>query len=382
MKRVLTILAILLLPLSVWAMTPVSDSDLSNVTGQAGVNINADLMMDISIGTMAWGDASGLDWGLGWDTNAYDALGTGNDAAGYVGVTGFNLNSLHIRARIEAGDTYGGYSRTSFSLTGNHLKPITIDVATSTVAGMDGKLTAGVTFVRFGLGSLQISMQDMDLLVSLGTAGSNLNQNLGEVYIGGLNLYINSRSYVDIYKNPVTNSGVTFDVNVTLDKVGLTSVAWGDTDGITNLGNAGESWNWMTAAHAGYVGLQNIQIGAITVVGSVSIDINSDRSGQYITQDKWVFDNYIADELVTASGLYRPLSVTVVHITFGENGNPFVFTIGGPLTADVNLSPYKNVTSNTSLGQPLGNTKTLGDIYLSGFSLNIQSSSWLDIWAH
>ena len=45
MKRLLTILTILLLPLSVWAMTPVNDSDLSNVTGQAGVNINADLTM-------------------------------------------------------------------------------------------------------------------------------------------------------------------------------------------------------------------------------------------------------------------------------------------------------------------------------------------------
>mgnify|MGYP000905370113 CR=1 FL=1 len=53
-------LAILLLPLSVWAMTPVSDSDLSNVTGQAGVSINADLTMDITIGTMAWGDGDGV----------------------------------------------------------------------------------------------------------------------------------------------------------------------------------------------------------------------------------------------------------------------------------------------------------------------------------
>jgi len=360
-------------------MTPVSDSDLSNVTGQAGVNINADLMMDISIGTMAWGDNSGLDWGLGWDTDAYDALGTGNDAAGYVGVTGFNLNSLHIRARIEGTDTYGGYSLTSHALTGNHLKPITIDVATGTAEGPDHGI--GVTFVRFGLGSLQISMQDLDLLVSLGTAGNALTQNLGEVYIGGLNVYINSRSYVDIYKNPVTNSGVTFDINVTLDKVGLTSMSWGDTDGITNLGNVGESFDWMTTAAAGYIGLQNIQIGAITVVGSVSIDINSATQGEYIAAPQWLFDTYLAPGLGTIAPLVRPTSATVVHITFGENGNPFVFSIGGPLTADVNLSPYKNVKSTLGV-QPLGNTKTLGDIYLSNFSVSIQSGSWLDIWAH
>ena len=60
MKRVLTILAILLLPLSVWAMTPVTDSDLSKVTGQAGVSINQDVMMNIHMDVMAWGDADGL----------------------------------------------------------------------------------------------------------------------------------------------------------------------------------------------------------------------------------------------------------------------------------------------------------------------------------
>ena len=60
MKRVLTFLAIMLLPLSVWAMTPVTDSDLADVTGQAGVSINADLTMDINIGTMAWGDGDGI----------------------------------------------------------------------------------------------------------------------------------------------------------------------------------------------------------------------------------------------------------------------------------------------------------------------------------
>ena len=66
MKRVLTILAILLLPLSVWAMTPVTDSDLSNVTGQAGVSINQDVMMNIHMDVMAWGDADGLGNSRHW----------------------------------------------------------------------------------------------------------------------------------------------------------------------------------------------------------------------------------------------------------------------------------------------------------------------------
>ena len=216
MKKLLIILAILLLPLSVWAMTPISDADLSGVTGQAGVNINADLMIDISPCTIAWGDASGLDWTFGWDTNMNDALGTGADGAGYWGLPGFNINSLHIRARTETNDTYGGYSLTSHVLGANHLKPITIDVATGMVTAPEHGV--GVTFVRFGLGSLQITMKDLDLPVSLGPTGSNLNQNLGEICWSDLNLYINSNSYVDVYKNPVTNSGVTFDFNVTIDR--------------------------------------------------------------------------------------------------------------------------------------------------------------------
>src|SRR5512136_610048 len=101
MKRVLTILAILLLPISVWAMTPVTDSDLSNVTGQAGVNINADLTMNISIGTMAWGDSDGI-------TSVYNPW-TSVASGGYVGMTGFNINNLRIRARTEATDHYNSY---------------------------------------------------------------------------------------------------------------------------------------------------------------------------------------------------------------------------------------------------------------------------------
>src|SRR5512133_1714629 len=118
MKRVLTFLAIMLLPLSVMAMTPVTDSALSDVTGQAGVNINADLRMNIGIGTMSWGDTDGLGTafsGLGWATNT---------GAGYIGVTNFNLTNLRIKARET--DQAGVY------YTSAMLKPITIDVATGT----------------------------------------------------------------------------------------------------------------------------------------------------------------------------------------------------------------------------------------------------------
>ena len=81
MKRVLTVLAILLLPLSVWAMTPVTDNDLSNVTGQAGVNINANVSMNVYIGTMAWGDSDGI-------TSIYNPWTVpAGSSGGYIGIT-------------------------------------------------------------------------------------------------------------------------------------------------------------------------------------------------------------------------------------------------------------------------------------------------------
>ena len=45
-KNILLCLAILMLPVTAGAMTPIDDRELSNVTGQAGVTINMDVMMN------------------------------------------------------------------------------------------------------------------------------------------------------------------------------------------------------------------------------------------------------------------------------------------------------------------------------------------------
>ena len=140
MKRVLTILAILLLPLSVWAMTPVTDSDLSNVTGQAGVSINQDVMMNIHMDVMAWGDVDGLgNRGIGTlTTNASTGLNpwTTVSTGGYIGINNFDM-TVQVKARdtdtfgaatgANPNATYGVYSPTSYP----GLRPLTIDVATT-----------------------------------------------------------------------------------------------------------------------------------------------------------------------------------------------------------------------------------------------------------
>lgn len=339
MKRVLTFLAIMLLPLSVWAMTPVTDSDLSNVTGQAGVNINADLTMNISIGTMAWGDADGIssaNQGLGYSSMGgnFSWLANGSTSGGYIGVSNFNLTNLTIKART--GDTFDGYS----SATG--LKPITIDVATG------GSHGDGVSFVRIGLGSLEIGFDSLSLDVGLSDRDTPdvLEQNLGVMSIGNTKLYIDPTSYVDIFAHG--GSGVTMNFNIQFDNIEFGYLSWGDKDG---LGTAGTTaWIGADGTDAGYVGLSAINFGLVTITGSVLIDVVQ-----------------IATPSIYAA---HYLNNAVVHIGFGDNFN---ISVGGPITANVVLASDAPLSTNVGL---------LGDIYLSGMNIGIVNGSWVDIWAH
>ena len=351
MKRVLTFLAIMLLPLSVMAMTPVSDQTLSDVTGQAGVNINADLMMDIAIGTMAWGDADGIT-----ASGSHPAWGTTTDG-GYVGITNFNITGLRIKARET--DTYNGYAAPA------QLKPITIDVAT------DANVYDGATFVRFGLGSLQITMNALTFDVKLGdhasgglglTTSANM---LGRVSLGAIGIYIDPKSYVDIFADGTC--GVNIAMNIEIDQFNIGYVSWGDTDGVVNGGIG--AMPWMAAASAGYVGLANLQIGGpITVAGQLAIDVNTAYAGIY------------SHGIVGTDAGAAPVSV--VHIQFGSSvysdptlGAADLFSVlVGPITAEVKLD---RVAALSTI-----NAGTLGDIYISGFGLDIYGGSWVDIWAH
>ena len=349
MKRVLTFLAIMLLPLSVMAMTPVSDQTLSDVTGQAGVNINADLMMDIKIGTLAWGDSDGI-------LNGGHPLWGTTDGGGYVGVTGFDIDGLRIKARET--DTFDGYAAPA------QLKPITIDVATDPTYS----LYSGFTFVRFGLGSLEISMGALDFDVRLGTDAATLEDSgnlLGVVSIGAMGIYIDPKSYVDIFSDGTC--GVNIAMNIEIDQFNIDYVSWGDTDGVVNGGIG--AMPWMAAASAGYVGLANLQIGGpITVAGQLAIDVNTAYAG--------IYSHGIVG---TDAGAAH---VSVVHIQFGSDvysdptlGAADLFSVlVGPITAEVKLDRVADLDSI--------NAGVLGDIYISGFGLDIYGGSWVDIWAH
>jgi hypothetical protein len=373
----------MLLPLSVWAMTPISDSQLSNVTGQAGVNINADVTMDVSIGTMAWGDADGI-------ASVYNPwVDAGTTTGGYVGMKNFNITNLKIRARTEAGDNYGAIPYSTLML-----KPITIDVATGTKLGV-----AGTTFVRFGLGALQISLDQLQFDVALGDrtldASGNvvLDQEMGQVTLGAMDIYINPYSYVDIFAH--AGSGVDFELNVTLDKVNLPFISWGDTDGLPGGSTNAGGTKWMSDGTAGYVGLNNFKVGSITMNGTVAIDVTTTASGVYAQlpvlisamqshglpiYNEAAVAAYIAsnglgtlslDQLIAANSLGALVApVSVVHISFPTDFNLNV----GKITGDVTLSNAAQLNGTSSA--------VMGDIYIQGLGLTVKQGSWVDIWAH
>lgn len=396
MKRVLTILAILLLPLSVWAMTPVSDSDLSNVTGQAGVSINADLTMDITIGTMAWGDGDGIS-----DYWRNATLGFDYTDGGFVGMDDFNLNDLRIRARAETTDGYNGYS--TFKL-----KPITIDVATDTSA-VD-PLYDGVTFVRFGLGALQISLQSMSFNVGTGAyvpAGSAvaITDIMGSVNLGDIEVYINPLAYVDIYSH--AGQGVNFTMNVIIDRFELGYLSWGDSDGLDAQYSLVGVEFMDDDTTAGYVGLNGLTLGdathyGISITGTAAIDVLTTQQGIYALLPFSLECLYaevglgltaptpaaMGARLAAIYGYFLdpahlggytngaftsgPVpTVTAVHISFPGGMNVNI----GSIRSQVCVSNLPTLAAGA-------NTGVMGDIYLESLGIAIQDGSWVDIWAH
>ena len=112
MKSIAAVLSILLLSVSGWAMTPISDSELSDITGQSGVTIIIDVTMDIQFATIAWGDSDGCE--INYHGTSADA------AAGY-----YLLSSQKSKRPVKSGAT--GISNNDgnpiFMLSNSYSKP-------------------------------------------------------------------------------------------------------------------------------------------------------------------------------------------------------------------------------------------------------------------
>jgi hypothetical protein len=204
-------------------------------------------------------------------------------------------------------------------------------------------------------------MDAMSFAVKLGATGAGLaasTQELGTLNLGQVEIFINPRSYIDIYNPRVGyRPGVYITGNVIIDRLNLDYLSWGDSDGLGGAEHSGVlgGVTWISSAgqSSGFIGLRDISVGGpITISGTLAIDVVTSGRGVY------------------ASG-HGGTPVTVCHILF-----PSLFTlnVAGPITADLRLDGTAALTS--------ANARTLGNIYLSGVNLSILQGSWIDIWAH
>ena len=334
MKKIFTaivLFALVVLPMSVMAMTTIADNELSTVTGQAGVSINIDVTANLTIGTIAWGDSDGF---------------TGYTNAGFVGMQGMNL-TVHLSGRHDG--VYAGGA--------NYLanKPITIDVGTS---------DAGASLVRIGIPTSHITVSTMNtnIFVSGATAGapsSTTAQQLGSIYLQGVEVILGrgadaasmDAGYVTIGAAGAGNVGVNIGFNVLIDSVTIGTMSYGNSTSIL-AGSFG------AAATGGYIGVRNFALDDVTIAGGVAIGIGTLNG--------------------TALGVASFGTQTMVNIVIA---NGTTIAIPGAITGTVTLA------SNQTLDA--ANASELGNFYIGGVTAQIvdnvgsfSSHSVIQIWAH
>ncbi len=436
MKRVLTFLAILLLPLSVWAMTPITDTQLSDVTGQAGVSFNFDFTLDLQFGQLGWGDSNGLGPANG-------------NVGGWVGIDSLHMTALHIWPRTDFSmDNTSGFG---VNLGGGadegdwrQLKYLTIDVATLPSASLGNPFGAwsiynplshpswrGVTAVVIGIPTLTMTMDAMDGNVVLGprassqsvggqiqgvykyakdVQGPQFNQLLGQFYVGGMNIATGGGSvYIfahglgsttgAVSSSVLYGSGVTMSLNsVTISYILFDALSWGDIDGVyatgtatsgNTLGNA--TWGLM---QPGWIGLKDVGIKNLVINGVMVIDVWSVVPGGLAPFNTMDLISSVDETNLTfqdLTGAFDDIFLTTPPNPAWTGGfsaasigfiNGFNISMGA-FGAKVNLGNNKSFATSTS--SPL---QELGDIYVGGMSMTIIDNpaagcpSKIQIFAH
>ncbi|GFO56398.1 hypothetical protein GMSM_34050 [Geomonas sp. Red276] len=309
MKKTLVVASMLaLLPCAAHAKTMINDSALQGVTGQAGVSIDVDARFDVNADAIGWGqdDGSGkMSW-IGMKNFKIDNLTVKlrPDVLGAVTISTLidqlvaqGMTEAQAVATLEAKQpgqvaaidaveaARQGGATTAYFIS--QAAPMRIDVLTADSA--TGNKAAGTTYVRIGLGSFEIAANSIDFTVALGNTtnhqvvtSSALAQELGSMHLGNMVMDLNGSSKVDIYAANQLNgaaansgSGVVFDLDVTVDKLTAAALSWGNTAGsvTSTSGSAAFPSGAQTSTTAGYVGLANMNIAKLHIVGPLSIKV-------------------------------------------------------------------------------------------------------------
>jgi len=341
MKKIFTaivLLALLVLPMSVMAMTNITDNELSSVTGQAGVSINVDVTANLTVGTVAWGDSDGF---------------TGYTNAGFVGIEGLNL-TVHMSGRHDGAFSTGGATAVGYMAN----DPITIDVGTSDF---------GYSLVRIGLPTFHITVSTLqtDIFVSGVTAGaptSTTAQQLGAIYMSGIEIRLGQSAtpadaasfnagYVTIGAAGLGNTGINIGFNIAIDSITIGTISYGNTTSIL-AGSFG------AAATAGYVGVTGLNLDDVNIYGCVAIGIGT-------------LNTAVLNPAANQG------TITQVNIVFA---NGTTIAIPGAITGNVVLAQDQTLTTGAG---------TLGNFYIGGVTAQIvdnvgslSAHSLIQIWAH
>jgi hypothetical protein len=369
MKKLIAILAILMLvPFTAFGLEALSEDVLDDVTGQAGVSIATDININMTMDTLAWGDK--------------DGLGAGSTATqeGWIGLSDFNMTNL--RVRLDS-DQFGD------------LALMQIDVATSDAAGfgvvydrVSGTFVAGdatnsmeraadTTFVRIGLGSTLITMDEMKadvVLASSAAAVHGSTSKLGNFVMTNMAMRIDAASYVDISSH--SGSGVTIDLAVKINSITMAGCAWGDSDGLGDdvivfndaigdsyaLTHTASTLNAPGCTSGGYVGLKDMTITNLVITGQVLIDVATIEAGATAGTIPWVYAQ------IQAQPGNENMGDTAVIIQLNK------LAIGmDKFEADVALSNVGALTTGAG-------TSTMGSIYISNMDVTVDG--WVCIGAH
>ncbi len=341
MKKIFTaivLFTLVVLPMSVLAMTDITDDELSTVTGQAGVSINVDVTANLTIGTVAWGDSDGF---------------AGYTNAGFVGIEGLNL-TVHASGRHD-----GAFATTGATAVGYMANdPITIDVGTN-----DG----GQSIVRIGLPTFHITVSTLqtDIFVSGVTAGaptSTTAQQLGNIYMSGIEIRLGQSAtpadaasfdagYVTIGAAGAGNTGVNIGFVVNIDSVAIGTMSYGNTTSLL-------ADDFGAAATAGYIGVTGLNLDDVNIYGGVAIGVGT--------------LNTAALNPAANQGTITQVNIVIANGT--------TVAIPGAITGTVVLARNRALTVNAG---------ELGNFYIGGVTAQIVDNvgslsdhSLIQIWAH
>jgi hypothetical protein len=400
MKKILTAIVLFVfvaLPMSVMAMTTISDNDLSAVTGQSGVSISADVTMNINAGTLAWGDADGIG---------------GTTSAGWVGLKDLAIANLRMHMRSDAGmidpmvafaeyQAFGGAGTQAAFLTDiSGATPTVLEqkallasiLATQQFLTIDVYTVSGVTAVRIGLPTFEIDMASLDAKVGLWTDNAGVPgtfQEMGLISVKTMVALVGKGNFVDISKND-TASGVLINIGNTsggnmIDKMTIASMSWGDADGLAIAG---------APASSGYIGLTGFTMNALKVAATLNINVCTPTGfaiPAFLALDQ---AGLLAYEAALPTLLASNDATTKDTIAYILNS---VHTIGTTsvdiaLTANINiasmfatvaLGPTADLANATTLQNVLGKFY-VGNLTVAipAYNAGVNAASWVSISAH